>query len=328
MKIYEIEIKAKSAFAAPLKGDALFGALCWQIQNMGLDLSVFLKDYDNNPFMIISSGFYKKDKNYYFDKPLAPNFMLFGESDVNDRKKNDNKKYFSYLGGSLIADELNYIEGLDNDERRANDYLPLQNTESFIVFADAVHAAINRNTTSQDEFAPYSTEVFFYTDKANIVIFAAIDENRLSKENLKLIFENLGKAGFGKRASIGYGQFEVLDCKESVLWNNNLEGNYLYALSPFVLSETEKENFNNMFFQPFTRYGKHGDTFAKSQNPFKKPVIMADNASLVNLKTDYNKTYPIIGSAIKGTSKIMPETVVQGYSLCLPIQLEAEIEDK
>jgi CRISPR-associated protein Csm4 len=313
VKIYEIEIKPKSAFATHLKGDTLFGALCWHIQNMGLDLPNFLKDYDTNPFMIVSSGFYKKGNEYYFDKPLAPNFMLFGEIDVDNRKKNDNKKYFSYVVDSpLILNKLNYAE------------------QNFVVFTDTMHATINRdtNTTGKDEFSPYSTEAFFFTDKADIVIFAAIDENRLQEEKLKSLFENLGKSGFGKRASVGYGQFEVLGFKESVLWKNNLDGNYLYALSPFVLSGNEKENLNNMYFQPFTRYGIHGDILAKSQNPFKKPVIMADSASLVSLKTNYDKTCPIIGNAVKGTSKILLETVVQGYSLCLPIQLEDNNENK
>jgi CRISPR-associated protein Csm4 len=77
-----------------------------------------------------------------------------------------------------------------------------------------------------------------------------------------------------------------------------------------------------MFFTPFTRFGRHGDVLAKSSNPFKNPVIMADEGGIFIPKSHESFTKPYIGRAVMNISKAEPRTVMQGYSLYLPVNVE------
>jgi CRISPR-associated protein Csm4 len=318
VQIYEIFIKPKSAFATSLKGDTIFGSLCWHIENLGFDLTNFLKDYDKNPFMVISSSFWKsKDKqNYIFKKPDAPDFLLFGDQASEKRKENNRKDFFIHkIGEELkpLASNLKTQEEIFSDIRESDG-------KSFISHKNIMHASINRNTfaTDQEGFAPFSMEVEFYSENITPIVFVAIDEKRFDKDKLLRVFENLGKVGFGKKASIGYGHFDILTCDESLLFKNlpieNFE--YLYTLSPLVPADNESIKY----CQPFTRFGKHGDILAIKGNPFKKPIIMADEGALLKID-NYNPSSPIAGKSINKISDNDPRTVSQGYSLYLPISL-------
>ena len=78
-----------------------------------------------------------------------------------------------------------------------------------------------------------------------------------------------------------------------------------------------------MFFTPFTRFGRHGDVLAKSGNPFKNPVIMADEGGIFIPKNKEIFSKPYIGRAVADISKIEPKSVTQGYSLYIPVRVEA-----
>ena len=311
MKIYEIKLKPTSFFITPIQGDTLFGCLCWQLHNIGADLDNLLNDYSSNPFMVVSSGFFLHEEGFIFPKPLCPDFYMFKANDnQTDYKANKKKKFFRiYKDEVIITNELPFEEEL----------------KDFAYNTQQAHNSINRMTGTTDsdgEFAPFYTPSIIYDTKGFVVVFAAIEE-RISKETLKEIFENLGKTGYGKKASSGYGHFEVISCEESSLWKNDFSDcNALYTLAPFVLSETEITNIKECFFQPITKYGKHGGDKALSEKPFKKPVIMADMASIISFKGGINTNKPYIGTAIEGTSYIDNKTVMQGYALCLPCKLE------
>lgn len=315
MNIYEAIIEPQSLFISPIQGDMLFGSLCWQLENMGHDLNVLLKDYETNPFMVVSSGFMclPEDGKYIFPRPHCPSYFM-NKGNLPESKQND-KRYFS-----LFFDETADIDNLEFEEyfRKA------------VVPAIKTHNAINRitGTTGGTEFAPYYSHCFAYDKRYKIAVFIAVDENRISMEALKTSFENIGLAGFGKKASAGYGHFSVKDIRKSQLWHKKDGGfrdfsgcNALYALSPFVPTEQKISRSIGFFYQPLTKYGKHGDVLALGSNPFKKPVIMADSASVIAFKDGLAENF-IIGRSIKGLSYKDERTVMQGYAVCLPCKME------
>lgn len=308
MKIYEIKLRPHSAFISSIHGDTLFGSLCWQIHNLGLDLDNLLQNYAASPFMVVSSGFYYSKGSYFLPRPLCPSHLMFADEKIEERKKNNKKCFF----------RVNRGDGIDIAQ------LNFDTEQSFSVMTKREHNSVSRlsGTTTNEEFAPFQHRAVFYRDLAKIVVFAGIDESRFSKEDLLKIFINQGRFGFGKRASVGYGHFTVESCEESHLWNRDFsDDNFLYALSPFVLSEQEQSQLKQIYFQPFTKYGKHGDIYAASKAPFKKPVIMADTASLVSLRAPFMKERPYIGQGLTDISYVDSKTVAQGYALCLPCKL-------
>ncbi len=319
MKIYEIIIKPKSSFTTLLKGDTIFGNLCWHINYNNNSLQTLLQCYDTNPFMVVSSAvILLKDNNtkkYIFKKPNAPEEILFTKNEqwVKDRKERQKKQYF------ILQDNSCFIENIKDI------YLAQEEIIKFFYTKKTLqHNTINRETctTGTNQFAPWTISTNFYNEKLNLVFFVAIDEAKFTIEDLKKSFCSLGVAGFGKKSSIGYGIFDVISCEESNLFKNlNKNTNYVYTIAPCVPKKDEICE-EKSYFQPFTRFGKHGDILAKSDNPFKKPIIMMDEYSLIKLNKTIDYNYPIIGSAITNVSNVDVNTVAQGYTLCLPVNLE------
>ncbi|MCD6412644.1 MAG: hypothetical protein J7L54_00650 [Elusimicrobia bacterium] len=322
MKTYEITIKPISGFATPLMGDTIFGHFCWQFDG----IEKLLSDYDKNPFAIFSSACLTKKRNgeriYFLKKPSLPEKFLFEFESEEEREEREEKikyrkerKKRQFFPVSKSA-PLNSLK----DKNWKNDkkfYIELEFAKNFSQW----HNRINRitGTTGEGEFAPFSVKQIVYKDEFELVIFVGIDERRISKNEVEEAFKNIGKTGFGKDASTGLGRFDVCGINEIDLFSLGAKKfDAVYTLSPFV---PEKE-YKNIFFTPFTRFGRHGSFLAISKNPFKAPVIMADEGAVVVMDDREISERKFVGSAVKGISKVQPDAVCQGYSLFIPVRIE------
>jgi len=127
--------------------------------------------------------------------------------------------------------------------------------------------------------------------------------------------KRIGEFGFGRDASTGMGRFRVNGVKELAIPELDKATAY-YTLAPCV---PEKGSFSKLFFNPFIRFGRHGGDLARSGNPFKNPVVMADEGAVVFPAQGAKPTMPYIGRAVEGVSKSEDATVVQGYAPILPL---------
>jgi CRISPR-associated protein Csm4 len=170
-------------------------------------------------------------------------------------------------------------------------------------------------TTGKGRFAPFETTISWFYPGVLLSLFILADPEFLDKEGLVKGMSRIGKFGFGRDASTGMGRFTILDTCPLPLPDLSA-GDALYTLAPCL---PEKDRFNQTWFTPFVRFGKHGDLLAGVRQPFKNPVIMADEGAVCipaqNIETPY------IGCAVTNVSKAMPETVVQAYAPVLPIRL-------
>ncbi|MGB9736096.1 MAG: type III-A CRISPR-associated RAMP protein Csm4 [bacterium] len=343
MKIYEITIKPQSGFGTPLKGDTLFGQFCWQIvydsKLANKPLDSLISSYNSNPFIIFSSVYPKLKKNnkhyFAFRTPSLPIDELFNlPSDVKEkirkRKEYKSKEWMLIQEGQNInsfkeVEFLNDGELIDTinankDEKIAKEISNVKFKRFYVPFSQS-HNKINRltNTTGEEGFAPFVVEQNVFCPLAELVLFVGFDETSLNIEQIMTGLERIGILGFGKDASTGLGKFSLVGYKETDLLKiKNDTHNACYTLSPCV---PNKDVFAEMFFTPITRFGKHGDIFAKSGNPFKNPVIMADEGAIFKLKNKEIFNKPYIGTALSGLSKIEPKTVIQGYSLYIPVEV-------
>ena len=342
MKLYEIILKPLSGFGTPLKGDTIFGHFCWQaaynadLLNGGLDR--WIARYDKQPFAVFSSAWPKfcdNGKWYYAvkrpDLPLARLFpMPAGDKKyaMTERKKNSSKKWMLVpedLRLSLSADhfitdqdilKMASKELTDETKRRMRGKEKRKLNKDFI----QSHNTINRMTltTGEGMFAPYTQTASFYYPETELAVFVLIDEEATDIERIRTGLERIGQFGFGKDASTGWGRFELGE-DDSKLIPVPDQADACYTLAPAV---PEREAFRDFYFTPFTRYGRHGDVMAKSRNPFKNPVIMADEGAVfVPEKTDVFAK-PYLGRPARNVSKALPEAVVQGYAPYLPFKLE------
>jgi CRISPR-associated protein Csm4 len=174
-----------------------------------------------------------------------------------------------------------------------------------------VHNAINyKISRTGDGFDPHAYRVMVYPKMEIYVLF---DETRFTKERLLHALTFVGTSGYGKKATVGKGRFEV-KAMESV--DLPSEGVSFMALSPVVLQESDAKD---LYYDTFVRFGKHGAQFAQPK-AFKKPVLMADTAAV--MRFDEKKRLPFTGKGIGGVSEIHKNAVHQGYAITVAIGVD------
>jgi CRISPR-associated protein Csm4 len=334
-------MRPTSGFGTPLKGDTLFGHFCWQaaydasLLNGGLP--DWIDSYALKPFAVFSSAWpkFQHEKTLYaMKRPDLTIHYLFPPVDGESRKermehrKENMARKWMLVGGDLTLDlrsmefvtEGRLAEMAMSGQRPTGGSHPLR-TPSMKLIRDFTqsHNSINRHTmtTGDAPFAPFTEGCTFYFPGTNLVLFVLIDETATDAQRVHTALERIGNWGFGKDASTGRGRFEV-DFPEELPLPSLSSANACFVLAPVV---PEPGIFSKSFFSPFIRFGKHGDRFARSGNPFKNPVVMADEgAVLVPSNPDVFKK-PYIGRAVHGTSLAEKNTVAQGYSIYLPLEI-------
>lgn len=340
MKLYEITIRPDGWFGTPLKGDTIFGHFCWQaaydpaLLNGGLDK--WIAKYPERPFAVFSSAWPRLSdagSRYAVRKPDIPLSFLFPASKTVGRcEQMESRKEKARLKWMLLAENLSITlkdakyktDGelaaltAGKPASRNRQEIPISYTRDFV----QQHNTINRATmtTGLGIFAPYEQSGTCFIHDAELALFILIDEEATDIERVRKGIERIGKTGFGRDASTGGGRFSVGGFKEIAFPSAKMP-NACYVLSPVV---PEKGAYAASYFTPFVRFGKHGDTLARSNNPFKNPVIMADEGAVFLPKDNNAFAKPYIGQAITGVSKSDEKTVAQGYALYLPFRLEIE----
>lgn len=344
MKVYEITIKPVTRFGTPLKGDTIFGHFCWQIAydetSLGRSLDDLLSNYNTRPFAIFSSAYPKfcvgTKYQYAFKTPDLPLDEIFELPDdktekIKKRKGYKAKRWMILQEGKKFSSfkELNFLDDKElleklwtniTDETRKQ--IRRAGAKDFIDTFPQPHNTINRNTgtTGEGRFAPFVVEQQIFSPESELALFVGIDDTIINIDQILGLLERIGIFGFGRDASTGLGRFELGEESEiNLLQMGSDSPSACYTLAPCV---PEKETFSEMFFTPFTRFGRHGDVMAKSKNPFKAPVIMADEGAIFKPKNKKVFTRHYIGRTVTNLSKAEPKTVAQGYSLYLPVRVE------
>lgn len=339
MKHYEVTIQPLSAFGTPLKGDTLFGHFCWQAAYTASlvagGLETALSKYPERPFAVFSSAwprFEGTPRPYVFKRPDVPLSWLFSfetqdrESRYQNIKTHKAQKWMQ-VNNSLQLDFEKVSFATDVEVAKQALEIATPQTRRILPDGDGIcfvqhflqpHNSINRltDTTGIGAFAPYAMASHSFCPETELVIFVLVDETQTSIERICDGLSAVGRFGFGRDASIGLGRFEIVDTSEPD-WPSGSGYNAAYTLAPCV-----PKSGHQAYFTPFVRYGKHGDQMAVSQNPFKNPVIMADEGAVLMSPDQALFEKPYVGRAVAGISKIQPGAVTQGYAPYLPMRLE------
>lgn len=339
MKFYEITIRPTSGFGTPLKGDTLFGHFCWQAAYLpdlvegALDNAISM--YPERPFAIFSSLFPKTEKGvviYLLKRPDIPLPWLFPLSDSTCDDRYKNIKEYKKKKWMLLKEDLKInlnSTTLLNDRELFNELTRHEMSDKNMEQSGALnttarfsqpHNTINRftQTTGTGDFAPYVKDNIYYYPGTGLALFVLIDEGLTNIDKVVKGITNIGRFGFGRDASTGLGRFEVVRSVE-IKMPDTQDVNACYCLAPCV---PEKGEIEQAYFTPFIRFGKHGDKLATGKNPFKTPVVMADEgAVLIPKKRDFFEK-PYTGRAITDVSKIQASCMIQGFSPYLPFKLE------
>lgn len=325
MHVFRARIEPRSAFGTPIKGDTLFGQLCWALRNAGSDdeLGQLLEGYTvGQPFLVVSDAF----PSGYVPRPLLP-MRAFAAVDGEDQKQVKRRRW-------LPVPQLNLPVG---------GWLRSSVPESDLYGAVAKefaqpHNSINRltGTTGRGDFAPYQeTQLWYGADRINadvqssggtvrLDVYCVFDATRVSADRIRDALAAIGTFGFGRDASIGLGKFELTDW-QSISPMSHDNPNAIVTLAPCVPQGAAWQS-ELCFYHPFTRFGRHGDIAVHSGRPFKTPVLMADTGAVLTPREWRSPDF--IGQGLGGggeLSKALPATVHQGYAPVIAIHLPASL---
>ena len=288
MKLFKTTITPSSNFGTSLKGDTLFGQICWALYYADKErFERLLKSYTEQPFLVVSDAFAKG----YLPKPHLPSHLLGEDS---DEKKVNRKKVWLTLSDLQNG---TYVNAKKDDEVESSD-------KELTVIRNAIN--YKTFTTGAEGFDPYGERELKLSQKN---IYFLLDDV-FQIDELKRALEFVSMMGYGKDASIGKGRFTFSVFEEVLLASKSKSFMTLSPFSPMGLASDE------LFYEPFTRFGKHGGDLA-NKNPFKKPLLLADVGAVVSFEK--KKHLPYVGRAIEGHS-VHKGTVHQGYAIVVPIK--------
>jgi CRISPR-associated protein Csm4 len=134
-------------------------------------------------------------------------------------------------------------------------------------------------------------------------------------ETTKDLFDNLSKSGYGKRKTVGYGQFVVKSFDEFTGFGPPKNTNAFMSLSNFVPAVNDPIKG---YWGILVKYGKLGEEFAITGNPYKKPLVMFKAGSCFY----DNPVRNYYGRLVRDLSSSFPAVVQYGYALPVPMYLD------
>jgi CRISPR-associated protein Csm4 len=313
VETFSIIIELDSRLGTPLRGDTLFGHICWVVRDAfgEVRLKELLDGYtQGKPFLIMSDAC----PEGYWPKPCLPLSLWFtkaGNRVLSYRKALEKAKWLKTSVAARIGDMESVIAAIKNDD----------------FFTDVrQHNSINRatNTTKGEEFAPYTTENLYPTKPhLPLEITVLIDTQRLSWAEAEALFAVVGAMGYGRDRTIGAGAYRLIRVTSQPAASLP-SGATCLALAP-CLPTASSIDARYSFYRPLTHFGRHGQSAAHEQ-VFKTPIIMAQTGAVFTINNPL--PYPFLGRGLGGEAQpiscSIPSTVQQAYAPVVPLPIARE----
>lgn len=306
MKTLRVTLRPLAHFGTPLVGDTLFGHLCWAVRERHGEshLEKALQGYTaGRPFLVVSDAF----PNGFLPRPTAPQARLGGAFDPKERKKLRERRWLSISDAHLPLSEW---PGRAKQCNVAETSVLTQNT-------------INRitGTTGLDQFAPRQIDRLAYKPGTTLDVYAVFDEEVIDAQTVQQLFSDVGDVGYGRDASTGLGKFAVEHVDEH--WPGSGRARHFMTLAPCA-PQVDALEARRCYYQPLTRFGRHGNMGVRLGAPFKKPLLMMKTAALLTAREP--SAWVFHGRGLGGRdqplSKVIPDTVHQGYAPLVALNAE------
>jgi CRISPR-associated protein Csm4 len=278
MKTYILTLKQKSGLLSPLQSDTIYGHFCWRLkERFGVDkLKEFISLYKNgNPIFLLSDGMLKVKNEIRFPRPF-----IFQKPET---KENKTDKILEFVERKK-SKERNYLTLSEVNKFLSTGKIELEEIEEDIdskknkkkkkkIFEESLRVSvqIDRNSFASAEGKLYSYNPKFPRDDVSFVVLLKIlNEDKYKEFDCDNILKETFTIGFGKKKSSGYGQFEVLGCGEFNEIREPIESNTFNVLGNYLPSK--EDDVSPIGYDINTKYGKLGEEFSQSENPFKNPI--------------------------------------------------------
>jgi CRISPR-associated protein Csm4 len=327
MQTLRFTLRPQTAFGTPLVGDTLFGQLCWALRHGFGEhwLTERLDGYTaSRPFLVMSDAF----PQGFLPLPTVPSRFWQAPPDA-DRKALKKKRWLPIE--KMEADFAQWQSLAYNDREAADTLLrevglsPKDGEAALQKIRPQPHNSINRATATTGEggmFVPYTQTQYWFHPEMRLDLYAVLDETRIAPEELAAALADIGKSGYGRDASIGLGKFAIERDTAFTGLPHAENANAFLTLAPCAPQGLGLDAAKS-FYQPLTRFGRHGDTAVHSANPFKRPILLAKTGSVFTPKEGRIEAF-YFGQGLGGVSASQPEAVAQAYAPVVRIRMENE----
>lgn len=317
MQTLRAQLIPRAAFGTPPKGDSLFGQLCWAVRHrFGEDrLTALLDGYiTGEPFLVVSDAL----PAGHLPRSALPGHWFAPIADT-DRKAVKKRRWLPL--GNVSAPLDTWLQHCVTD-RELLKPAPDTNHRGFVETHPQPHNTLSRasGTTGRGDFAPYQMDQHWYAPGAQLDLWLVHDRARISREEITGLLADMGAFGFGRDASIGLGKFDVASIEVQDL-PAQPGADACLTLAPCAPQGLGWQA-ERSFYQPFTRFGRHGDVAVQSGRPFKNPVLLAQTGAV--LSPDEALPHAFVGQGLGGEgrlSRAVAGTVHQGYAPVVPVRL-------
>jgi CRISPR-associated protein Csm4 len=278
---------ALGSLSAPPSAPTLWGHLAWWVrysQGEGA-LQAWLEAFQHDPPFLISSAF----PTGYLPRPLLPPIAV---QDTLQRKRLKGLRYLSLetFGRVIREGEKALLEAPELKEPQAPK----------VILATQTRVGIARSTGTAQEGILFTDRVYWL--KQSWTVYVQI---RREADYLEEALRQIGAFGYGGRASVGLGRFEVAGVQEMELPEAEDPTHYV-TLSP-TLPKGEG------YWALETYWGRLGGHYAQAETPFKRPYLRAKEGSVFREKPD--------GKLLEVTPNPAPEAGVRVWEYLYPFCL-------
>ena len=299
MKLYKVALKLTSPYSTDWQADTIWGHLCWALRFAygEEELLQFLARYEKGEVpLLVSNGF----PDDLLPRPILPDKQVTQRSEFAAAKSN---KKITWLTPAEFARSLNGDDSALSEKKSGTASVTLKNQ-------------INRltGTTGGKEADTAAGRLFSFPQRhlETISIYVKVADDFM--ETARELFDNLSRSGYGKRKTVGYGQFTVQSFDEFAGFQSPKDTNGFTSLSNFVPAADDP---TRGYWGILVKYGKLGEEFAITGNPHKRPLVMFKAGSCFYDKPVRNS----YGRLVKGLSIQYPAVVQYGYALPVPLRL-------
>lgn len=320
MQCLHLRLRPGSAFGGPIKGDTLFGQLCWAARNRWGEsrLAELLDEYTHGrPFAVCSDAF----PLGHLPRPALPVHGYAPLAEL-DRKAVKRRRWVPLSALDLpVADWLGHCR---SDSEVAADLGAKAGhlTEVHAQHHNTIHRLTG--TTGSAEFAPYTQEQHWFAAGIDLHLYLLVDPTCLAANDAALLMGDIGRVGYGRDASIGLGKFDLVGEPQTGPLPNQTTANACFTLAPCA-PQGLGFSASASHYELFTRFGRHGDLAVHTGRPFKAPVLLAQTGAVLarcGLPAD-----PFLGQGLGGDGSLskapgLAATVQQGYAPWIGLHIE------
>jgi CRISPR-associated protein Csm4 len=278
----------KSGVLSSFQSDTTMGIFCWRLKHLQGEekLKEFIEDYQNGkPAFTISNEFFEINDNLFFPPPIyvspVSKFSSNKKDGITAMLKNKENKSLGFIS----IRQLNaFLSGDLNEYSRQEPpmYENLNKKKRLIPGFDSelrVGVQIDRVSLKSKEGQLFSYHPKFLKEGNKLTfLIKVISKEHFNHFNCEAILKEVFEYGYGKKKSSGYGHCTSISITE---FNGIAEPdrpNGFITLGNYLPSN--EDGLQDGTYDTFVKYGRLGEEYSTSSNPFKKPMLMIKGGSV------------------------------------------------